>query len=119
MSDFPSGKIEIRYSTDNWGPFNFDLSNALPSGDTIADVDVKAYLDNIKPTADLSEETEITSSLIDTNVAPTHDGDSTVSLYLKYPGDTYKGQKATLVITVTLTNQTGVHPFFFNYVSIQ
>lgn len=117
MADFPVSKILIRESTDNWGPFTFDCSGVIFDGDSIASVTVTAYLGKVKPSDDLSDETEV-STLIDTNITPGTDGEN-VSLYLKYPGDTYKGEKLTLVLTITLTDESGIFPLFFHYVKVE
>lgn len=117
MADFPSGTINIRYNTDNWGPYSFDFTNSVFSGDSVSDVTVKAYLGNVKPTDDLDDETDLTTELIDSDFPPSV-SDNVVSVYFKYPGDSYKGNKITLIFEITLTG-TGVHPFYFQYVKIQ
>lgn len=117
-TDFTLGSIDIRYSTDNFGPFTFEFENSIPSGDSIASVAVAAYSGNVKPKSTLSDFTEITDLLIDTDVAPSVFG-SIVSVYFSYPGDDYKGTKATLIFTLTFNNNTGVHPYYFRYVHIK
>lgn len=117
MSDFPDATIEIRSSTDNWGPFNFDISNRIPSGDSIKSFSVKAYLGHVLPTHNLASFTEVTT-LIDTDPVQTFTN-TVMSIYLIWPGDTYKGQMITLVFTVVFNSKTGQHPFYFYGVSIQ
>jgi len=63
--------IIIQPFADAIGPYKFDLSPALPEGDGIASVAVKADLDGVDTTADL-----ISSSSEAANV---------VSVYFKYP----------------------------------
>ena len=45
--------IEIMYYTDLWGVYSFDFSNALPTGDIISAVTVKAYIGNVRIEATL------------------------------------------------------------------
>lgn len=118
MADFPTEVIEVRSTTDNWGPFNFDMTNRIPSGDAIASFTVDAYVGTVQPTDTLSDFTEMGASLIETSPAKSNN-DTTLSIYLKYPSDTYKGENITLVFNVTFTLQTGIHPFYFHHVKIQ
>lgn len=115
-ADFPVSKIVVRDTTDHWGPFTFDCSNVI-FDDTIASVAVTAYLGKVDGSDDLSAETEV-SALIDPDIASSTNG-TLVSVYLTYPGATYKGEKFTLVITLTLTTNAGVNPLFFHYVKVE
>lgn len=116
-ADFPVRKITVRSTTDNWGPFTFDCSGVIFTDDSISDVDVTAYLGKVDGRDDLSAETEV-SELIDEDIIPSTDG-TYVSVYLTYPGDDYRGEKFTLVITLTMTNNAGIHPLFFQYVEVE
>ena len=118
MSDFPESTIEIRPTSDNWGPFNFDMSNRVPSGDSIASFTTAAYVGEVLPTATLSDYTEMSASLIESNPAPSNT-DTVLSIYMKFPSNTYTGDSITLVFSVTFTTQTGIHPFHFYKVLIQ
>jgi len=60
------------------GPFTFDLSGQLPTGDDIATVTVIAYLGKRVTTTDLISGTPTVAANV-------------VSLYLKYPGTTKHG----------------------------
>lgn len=60
------------------GPFKFDLSKELPTGDNISAVLVKAYLDGTDTTTDLISGTPTVANNI-------------VSVYFKYPGTTKHG----------------------------
>ena len=114
--------IEIRALTDNWGPFPFDFSDAIPEGDTISSVTVTGYAGKVMP----DDATIVAAAmafvgvteipLIDTDYTPVISG-AEVSIKLCYPGDAYKGQ-ATIVFLVELTG-TGVYPFFYHGVRVK
>ena len=118
MSDFPESTIEIRLTTDNWGPFVFDFTNRVPSGDSIASLTVSAHVGEILPEYTLAGFADISSTLVETNPAPSISG-NTISLYLKWPGNSYKGENVTLVFQITFTTVSGIHPFYFYKVAIQ
>lgn len=118
MSDFPTSIIEIRSTSNNWGPFNFDLTNRIPSGDSVTSFTVAAYVGTVEPTDTLTSFTEMSANLIETNPAKSNSA-TTLQIYMKYPGVAYKGENITLVFNVTFTNQGGVHPFYFHHVKIQ
>ncbi|MFZ3046495.1 MAG: hypothetical protein WA151_11315 [Desulfatirhabdiaceae bacterium] len=120
--DFAYRNIEIRASTDNWGPWPFDITNAIPAGESIQSVSVAAYAGKVTPddatlvgsTLTFTGKTAI--GLIDTDYAPVISG-AEVRVKLKYPGGVYKGT-ATLVFDVTLVG-TGKFPFFFDGIKIK
>lgn len=112
--------IDLRYYSDDWGPFSFELSDALPSGDTLSAVTVKAYLGQVKPTATLSQETDMSSEIIDPDYTPQVSDDTKVLVKFKYPASvsTYKGKKATLIFEIT-TAAGAKHAFYFHSVRIR
>lgn len=123
---FEEQEIEVTENEDLWGPFAFKFpilssqtanDGVLPYGDTLSSVSVKAYLGKVRSTSDLSDYTDISDDLIDPSFTPVVDGDDTVKLKLQHPGSSYRGEKATLVFTVTLASN-GVRDFFFQYVKI-
>lgn len=118
MSDFPEGTIEVRLTTDNWGPFNFDMTGMIPSDDSIASFTTSAHVGEVLPTYTLSDYADISASLIEADPAPLTDG-TNLSVYMKWPGATYKGNSITLVFQVTYTVKTGVYPFYFYKVNVQ
>ena len=85
---FPTATILIQPYADAIGPFTFDLSPQLPSGDDIASVIVASYLDGVDTTASL-----IASDSLANNV---------VTIYFDYP----------LVVLVPLL---GTHKLTFEY----
>ena len=115
MADFETGTIEIRYNSNAYGPFSFDFTDALFPGVTISSAVVRAFLGNVSKKDDLTDETELTTTLIET--ASTSVSSATVNVYFQYPGTTYLNQKATLVFELTLSNGA-VHALYYQYVYI-
>jgi hypothetical protein len=110
MSDFDYGTIEIRYNSENYGPFNFDFEDMAPPGTTIFGVSVKSYFGNVKVGDLLSSQTETTSDLIDTGLIGIN-GDYTVDVYFNYPTVAYEGNH-TVFFEITWDN-TAVHAYTF------
>ena len=119
--------IIIRYYTDLWGPYLFKFppctsstsnDGAIPYGTTISAVTVNAYSGKVKPSDDLATKTDISSVLIDPSYTPVVVNDTQVSVKFQYPGDSYKGTKATIIFELTL-NTSAKHPFYFHYVVIR
>ncbi len=114
--------IVVRDTADNWGPFLFNMVNSIPDDDTVASVtSAKTYLDKVLPTDTLADATELTgdTALVDEDYALGVVSDTKVSIRFKAPtATTYKGRKATLVITV-VASSGGTFPFFFHYIEYQ
>lgn len=108
-------EIEVRESTDSWGPFTLDLTNGIPSDQSITGVSVKAYAGKLTKAADRDAFSDITSLLIETSKTAYSGKD--VYLWFQYPGEAYRNTKATVIVTATLTDG-GVFPFFFYPVKI-
>ena len=120
MADFPKATIDVRYATYNYGPFNFDLEDALPSDVTIQDVTVRSFLGNVKEDDDLSGETETTSELVD-SVLTVKNGNCTVDVYLNYPTtEAYIGENHTLIfeITTSAASNTAKQAFYYYRVKV-
>jgi len=120
MADFNEGRIEIRYNADNWGPYEFDFEGFLPESDSISAVTIRSFVGNLKPSSDMTDFVEIPADLtglIDTTKPPVISVTS-VLVYFRYPGSTYKGEKVTLVFQIT-TEVGAVHAAYFQYVYIQ
>ncbi len=122
MPDFTQTEINIRYLSDNWGPYAFDFSDVVPTGDTIQSVAVDAYIGNVKSKSTLTDFTEIPYGTLVENgtevAAAPAISTNTVTIYFRYPGDTYKGDKVTLIFELTM-NSGATHPFYFQYVKIR
>ena len=130
--DFPLGRVNVRKtaspaSSDLWGPhlWGFPACSSatandgmIPYGTIIGAVDVYAYIGNVKPSSDLSDFTEISALLIDPGYVPVVVDDVNVSAKFQWPGDTYKGEKATLLFHLTLSNGAE-HVFYWQYVRIE
>ena len=119
MDDFTvHAGIDLRYFSDNWGPFNFDFTNLLPSGATVTACEVKAYLGAATAKSDLSTFDDISSEIIDPDHAPAVAEDTHINMWFKYPADTtLKGERASLVFEIT-TDSGAQHPFYFQSVNI-
>ena len=126
MSDFELKDIEIRYFSDDWGPFSFNFPSsssqsaedgAIPFGDTIAGAAVKAYTGNVKPGMDLGDQEDLTSVLIDSTKPPVVSPNN-IQVYFNYPGSTHTNKKATLIFELTLTSGAK-HAFYYTYVKIK
>jgi hypothetical protein len=114
MSDFENVQIEIRYATSAWGPYLFDLSRMIPTGTSVSAVTVRAFSGLVRATDDIANFTEITALLVDPGAVVVN---SIVSQFFTYPGDLYKGTRATIIFEVTLDN-AGVHPYYYPYLFI-
>jgi hypothetical protein len=115
--DFGDGSIEIRYRTDDWGPYDFDFANALPAGESIATASIQAYYGNMKTKSDISTFTSC-ATLIELGTLAT--GNHThVQVRFQHPGTDPgdSGKKCTLRINVS-TESGGKYPFLFYPVNI-
>ena len=127
MADFDEQSIDIRYFTDLWGPFLFNFpactsaianDGVIPYSASIATVSVCAYIGNVKPLSNLSGFTDITSDIIDPAYTPVVQDSVNISVKFQYPGDTYKGEKVTVIFQLSL--DTGAtHPFYFQYLKVR
>ena len=123
MPDFPVSTIEIRYSTVKWGPYNFDLTEALPSGTVIDEVVVRSFLGKLDKgdSLDTEDAEETTSDIIETDLTSV-ESNTTVDVFFKFPtGETdyysESGVIHTLVFEITL-DTLGEYPFYFHQVVI-
>lgn len=130
--DFPLGRVNVRKtaspaSSDLWGPHLWGFpactsatanDGMIPYGTTINSVDVYAYIGNLKPSGNAASFATVTGLLIDPAYAPTVVDDVNVAVKFQWPGDTYKGEKATLVFFLTLSN-VATHPFYWQYIYIE
>ncbi len=108
--------IDLRYSTDEWGPFSIDLDRGLPEGESVSDVTIKAFSGRIFPTDSISGLTDIAAQIIETG-SIINTG-TQIQWKMQYPSDsTLKDTKATLIFEVTTTGG-GEHPFYLYAVRI-
>ena len=114
--DFEAKTIRVRYKSTDYGPHTFDFEDALPLDTIISSCTVRAFVGKVKPGEDLDDETELTSSLIDT-ILTAVTGNYVVSVYFNYPGDDYTGNY-TLVFECTLNNGA-MHPYYFYRVVVE
>ncbi len=79
--DFDAGIIDIKPLTDYWGPFAFDISEAIPEGDTLtAACTVTAHPDGGG---------DAITGLIESGAISV--AAAIISLRLQYPGAAYHG----------------------------
>jgi hypothetical protein len=118
MPDFERKTIEVRYYSDDYGPHNFDMEEALPGGTILASVNVKSYLGKVDKESTLADETETTSELINDSKSIAV-SDFVISVFFEYPTTAgwKSGQKHTLVFEITLDNDAK-HNYYFQYVRV-
>lgn len=115
--EFEQGRISIQSNASEWGPFNFDFTDALPSGKAITGVTVTSYLGRVKPTDsdDLSSETDTTSELIGTTAVAS---DEVVTVQFNRPTtEAYINVSHSLVFNFTITGG-GTHSAYFYRVQV-
>ena len=102
--DFPGGVIKIKSDSDQWGPFRFSFTNAIPSGSSISSATVTSSFGS----------TDTSSLLIETGYTT---GSDYVDVKFQYPGSSYTGLH-TLRVKLTL-NTGAVQSFDFGYVNVE
>lgn len=104
--DFDAAKrIRVHSWTSFWGPFSFDFTSSLPTGDSIAQTStVKSYLGGVETTDSLIEAASIAV------VSPV------VTLRLQYPGDALKGLHELHFLLVLASGAQ--QRFVFGYVQV-
>lgn len=118
MADFPTQKISINYKSTDYGPFNFDLEDAIPTGLTISDVTLKSYLGRVNEGDDLDDETDTTSECVDSTLTAVN-GNYTVDAYFNYPSTSaYQNQLHTLIFEITFSGNGGTHAYYHYYLDV-
>ena len=107
--DFGTGSIEIRRNTDNWGPYELDLSTSLPTGLRIVECDASIYVGKLKTTSTKSDFGTCASVIESGTIATSNQA---IQFKTQYPGDAYKSSKCTIVFTVTLSSGA-INSFYF------
>jgi len=108
--DFRGSNISVRTSSEKWGPFEFDMSNVLPSGTELSNCTVTSW----------QEGTETTSKLIESNSVMTWG--TRVSVRFQCPKDNegntiYKGNHM-LSFNIEIDNGA-THTLRFEYVVVE
>jgi len=121
-------EIEVGYNTLNWGVYKFtfpicstaDANDGLiPFGTTVVNAEVKAYSGNVKRKSDLSLFTLVPGLVDDDSSYPiTVVNDNEVHITLSYPGDSYKGEKVTLIFELELTSGPK-RSFYHQYIKVR
>jgi hypothetical protein len=115
--EFEQGKISIQSNASEWGPFNFDFSDALPNGKVLTLCTVVSYLGRVKPDDSdvLSAETETTSELIGTTTVAS---DTVVTVQFNRPTtEDWINVSHTLVFNFTITGG-GTHSAYYYRVKV-
>jgi hypothetical protein len=114
---FEQGRICIQSNASEWGPFNFDFSDALPAGKVLTGCDVVSYLGRVKPddSDDLSSETPTTAELIGVTAVAS---DSIVTVQFNRPTtEAWINVSHTLVFNFTITGG-GTHSAYYYRVEV-
>jgi hypothetical protein len=116
---FEQGKICIQSNASEWGPFTFNLEDAIPGDKTILACTVKSYLGRVKPSDSdvIASETETTAELIGTTSVSS---DFVVSVNFNRPTtEAWINAKHTLVFNFTLSGSpTSTHSAYFYQVEV-
>jgi hypothetical protein len=115
--EFGQDTIILQVNASDWGPFNFNFSEALPSGYDLTGCTVKSYLGRVKPedSDDLSGFTETTSEIINTTAVV---GVDVTTVTFDYPStEAWQDQSHTLIFYFTITGG-GTHSAFFYRVRV-
>lgn len=115
--EFEQGRICIQSNAAQWGPFNFDFSDALPSGKSVTACTVVSYLGRVKPEGsdDLASETATTAELIGTTAVASN---SIVTVQFNRPTTAaWINANHTLVFNFTVTGG-GTHSAYFYRVEV-
>ena len=102
--DFDVANIDVNEGTSSWGPIRFSFRGAMPdpTGDQLASVEVKSFLNGVETTEDLIS-------------ASAHES-TAVLVWFTYPGEELHG-KHTLEFRVT-TQQGAKNTFTFGFVNV-
>jgi hypothetical protein len=114
---FEQGRISIQSNAAEWGPFNFNFSDALPSARALLTCTVKSYLGRVKPddSDDLSSETETTSELIGTTEVAS---DEVVTVQFNRPTtEAWINASHSLVFNFSITGG-GTHSAYYYRVEV-
>jgi len=86
---YPGDPLVIRVGDDDWGAFEFDVSDHLPSGVTVTSAEAESYLNGVA--TDIIEASSVSTT------------DTTVSINFDATGETSEG-RYYIVFTLTLSS---------------
>lgn len=111
-----SGVIELRDGIDYWGPYSFDLTNILPSGQSVSSVSIEIYEGKVTENNYVSSMTDISSSVIDHSEVSL----DSILLYFKYPGSSYKGSNLSIrfLVSTNIPGITNYFPVYFTNIKV-
>ena len=115
--EFEQGRICIQSNAAEWGPFNFDFTDALPDDKVLTNCEVLSYLGKVKPGDSdvLASETLTTAELIGTTAVAS---DYIVTVQFNRPSTAaWINASHTLVFNFTITGG-GTHSAYFYRVKV-
>lgn len=115
--EFEQGKICVQSNAAEWGPFNFNFTDALPDEKAITGCTVVSYLGRVKPDDSdiLATETLTTAELIGTTAVAS---DAVVTVQFNRPTTAaWINASHTLVFNFTITGG-GTHSAYFYRVEV-
>ena len=111
-----SGIIELRDGVDYWGPYSFDMTKLLPSGQSVSSVSIEVYEGKITEKNYESSLVDISSFVIDSyDVSLDH-----ILIYFQYPGSVYKESHLSIrfLISTNLSGVTNYFPVYFTNIKV-
>lgn len=115
--EFQQDKIEIQSNAAEWGPFNFNFADGLPTDKTITACVVKSYLGRVKPDDSdiLATFTETTSELVGTTAVASP---TVVTVNFNRPTTAeYINANHSLIFNFTITGG-GTHSAYYYRVAV-
>lgn len=106
------GVIRLRPVTDDWGPYQVDLTGGLPPNETIQTATIRAYEGRIYPGTNRTTLIDIANEIIEPGSQSVVGGTVTWSMQLE-PTSVYRNSFITLVFEI-LTTGNRQYPFYFH-----
>lgn len=106
------GEIRLIPNTDDWGPYQVDLSGGLPPSETIQTATIRAYVGRIYPGVDRTTLTDIADDVIEAGSQIVVGETVSWSMQLD-AASPYRNSFITLVFEI-LTTGDRQYPFYFH-----
>lgn len=106
--DFDQDEIKLLSTADNWGPYTFDFTNILPTGNSISSVTLTAY--------DSATDTDRTTDIIESGSVSLSSPE--ISVRFQYPGASLTGYHY-LVFDITLSASSEKNGFVWGYLFVE
>lgn len=109
--EFEKGTINIQANASDWGPYNFNFEECLPTDMAVIACTVTSYLGRVKPTDDVTDFTDTSSELINTTAVAS---DTTVTVTFDRPTTAaYIDVSHTLVFSFTITGSATHSAYYY------